>query len=38
MKGAADTHGTNDDDEVHKRDNGLHIPENQDLFSFLTSV
>ena len=37
MKGAADKHGTNDDNEVHKR-NGLHIPENQDLLSFLTSV
>ena len=39
MKGAAGKHGTNDDDdEVHKRDNGLHIPENQDLLSFLSSV
>lgn len=37
MKGAAGKHGANDDDNLHKRD-GLHIPENQDLLSFLSSA
>ena len=38
MKGAAGQHGANDDDgDMHKRE-GLHIPQNQDLISFLSSV
>ena len=37
MKGAAGQHGAVEDEELHKR-GGLHVPENQDLLSFLTTV
>ena len=37
MKGAAGKHGAVEKDDMHKRD-GVHFPESESLFNFLTSV